>query len=121
MLWLGDRGWRCTGVDSWSGAVRRARSAATNFALQHLLSVHRIDIATDGSMRALPPVESTVADMAAKDAPLDALRQERFSLVLNVRFLNRGLTAQLRDWIAPGGYLLFSTFLEDPEAPPEVC
>ena len=124
MLYLADRGWTCTGIDSWAGAVRRARSAAANFALADRISICRADITSEGSLRQMPE-PATQPHGAKQPLPahsdnLQTVLGTQYRLVLNVRFLCRGLAQQLRDWVVPGGYLLFSTFLDDPYATDEV-
>ena len=146
MIWLADRGWCCTGLDNWAAAVRRVRTAAINFHLQGRLVVHRAEITALGGINGLPDPQgagtqnggaeplgnvcngapaqplSPPAHRAgqALTSELPALTTSQFDLVLNVRFLNRALVPQLRAWVAPGGCLLFATFLEHPGAPPEV-
>ena len=138
LIYLASRGWKCTGLDNWKAAVRRATTAAANYGAQDHMRVQRMQIAADGSLAALPQpsVQSsdtlqpqTIAPPALASAPAlpsrspelgpsedDAAVQERlqqqFGLVLNVRFLCRGLYPQLRRWVAPHGFLLFSTFLD---------
>ena len=128
MVYLADRAWHCTGLDNWPGAVHRARAAAVSYNLDDKMSVQRIGIEADGSLRSLPdagmheqtacPEQRAAAGAASDDAA--ALQQKQYHLVLNVRFLVRGLAQQLRAWVAPGGFILFSTFVEHPNAPPEV-
>jgi hypothetical protein len=120
MIFLGDRGWECTGLDNWAAAIKRVQTAAKNFDLP-TMQAHHINLGEDGCMHAL----RGLADQANQCPPLGSelirkLQQSQYALVMNVRFLNRGLVPQLRKWVAPGGFLLFSTFLDDPHADAEV-
>ena len=121
MIYLAARGWRCLGLDNWAAAVRRARTAASTFALPSHIAAERVDIAADGTLTGKPcPGCPAAAPDAPAIASVEHLTRSQFDLVLNVRFLNRGVVPQLRRWVAPQGFLLFSTFMHDPNAPQEV-
>jgi SAM-dependent methyltransferase len=47
----------------------------------------------------------------------------RYSLILNIRFLNRRLFPQIIDGLVPGGVLLFDTYIEKPgdASDPSMC
>jgi hypothetical protein len=123
MIFLGDRGWDCTGLDNWAAAVKRVRTAAKTFRLADLRA-HHVDIAEDGCMHAMhghvdPAGEQLTAGASGAEL-VKELQQSQYALVMNVRFLNRALFPQLRKWVAVEGFLLFSTFLDDPQAEAKV-
>jgi len=57
-----------------------------------------------------PNVVPICADMDTFDIP-----GERYSLILNIRFLNRRLFPYIREGLVPGGLLIFETYLEGPD------
>jgi hypothetical protein len=120
MIFLGDRGWDCTGLDNWAAAVKRVRTAAKDFDLPNMRA-HHINLGEDGCMHALHGLAGQSDQCPHTGSELiRGLQQSQYALVMNVRFLNRGLVPQLRQWTATGGFLLFSTFLDDPHADDEV-
>ncbi len=47
------------------------------------------------------------------------LRPNRYSLILNIRYLNRHLIPQITAALIPGGVLIFETYLKRPEFTPQ--
>jgi SAM-dependent methyltransferase len=47
------------------------------------------------------------------------LSRERYSLILNIRYLNRALIPQIGAALVPGGVLIFETYLKRPEFIPQ--
>jgi hypothetical protein len=98
------------------------------------MAAHRVHLGADGDITLLPCAASkckSAAEAAAGDQgcsdeqgsialTLQSLEAATFQLVVNVRYLNRGLAARLRAWVAPGGFLLFSSFMDDPDAHEQV-
>lgn len=55
-------------------------------------------------------VHPICADLDVFDIPA-----ERYSLIINIRFLNRRLFPYIREGLTPGGILIFESYLETPE------
>jgi SAM-dependent methyltransferase len=86
-LFLAERGYRVTGVDVSLAAVQRARALAAERGL---------------ALRAV------VADLGQFP-----LARHRWSLIVNVRFLDRGLLRRVGGLLRPGGVLLMENFSID--------
>ncbi len=56
-----------------------------------------------------PDIAAVCADLKRFD-----IRADRYDLILDIRFLERRLFPQLVTGLAPGGMLIFETFLEEP-------
>ncbi|AOY59068.1 class I SAM-dependent methyltransferase [Desulfococcus multivorans] len=55
-------------------------------------------------------IRTVHADLDTYDIP-----PERYTLILNIRFLNRRLFPYIREALRPGGMLIFETYVEAPE------
>ncbi len=75
-------------------------------------SVIAVDISWEGLQRLTRRARAERLDILPIHADLDrfALRPERFDLVVNTRFLLRGLFPVVRQALKPGGLILFETF-----------
>ncbi|KAJ1909191.1 hypothetical protein IWQ60_011308 [Tieghemiomyces parasiticus] len=134
--------WKGLGLDSVRGALRRTRLLADQLGVGSHVVVGHGKFHSDGlfylksdladpvlgnpppSIITGGPPLFTTSDRRTRDTPsIDPPRDLsfQFDLVLGVRFLNRGLftTGQISQWIAPGGFLLYSTFVDLPEFPDE--
>jgi hypothetical protein len=107
MIFLATRGWKCRGLDNWKAAVARASAAAGRYGVADRVLACRAEIGPDGTVRAC----------AGHEAVWDSIATARFALVLCVRYLNRALFPAMRDWVAPGGYTIVSTFVDHSDAP----
>ena len=67
------------------------------------------DVALAAVSRNHPGVRTVQADLDAYEIPPD-----RYSLILNIRFLNRRLFPYIREGLRPGGMLIFETYVETP-------
>lgn len=101
-------------MDNWKGAVKRASGAAAAYGVADRVSVCLAHFDADGALIPLTKAESASSNAAPR------LPSGTFQLLLCVRFLERALFPRMRDWIAPGGYLLLSTFIKDTPLPAEV-
>lgn len=72
------------------------------------------DVAMDKLAGRHPRVNTICADLDTFNIP-----ENRYSLIVNIRFLNRRLYPQITEGLIPGGLLIFETFLESPEAEAE--
>ena len=96
VAWLAARGLSAIGVDLLPDALARAR----------LLARAAAELAADAPMHPRGRSDFVVAD-AARELPL---RNESLDLVCGFRYLDRGVFARARNWLAPGGFLLWQTF-----------
>ena len=83
------------------------------FLAKHGFSVEAIDISDEGLRRfrgLSPDLHPLCADLDTFDIPAD-----RYALILNIRFLNRRLFPLIIGGLAPGGVLIFESYLEKPE------
>jgi SAM-dependent methyltransferase len=67
------------------------------------------DVALAKLAGAHPNLNPVCADLETFDIP-----QERYSLILNIRFLSRRLFPYIREGLIGGGLLIFETYLEHP-------
>ena len=91
--------WQVIGCDNHVGALERARALA----------------ASEGS-------HASFASFDVRKHPLDELTDRPIRFVHGCRFLDRGLLERLPSLVAPGGLVIWSTFVEPaegvPRAPP---
>jgi SAM-dependent methyltransferase len=77
--------------------------------------VDALDI-SDVALRTLsarhPNVHPVCTDLDLFDIP-----ENRYSLILNIRYLNRRLFPLIQEGLRPGGCLIFQTYLEDARQP----
>ena len=75
-------------------------------------TVDAVDI-SDAGLRLFagkhPNIHSVCADLDHFDIPAN-----RYDLIVNIKFLNRRLFPCIREGLAPGGILIFQTFLDTP-------
>jgi len=80
------------------------------FLAQQGFSAEAVDI-SDAGLREFagkhPKVYPVCADLDTFDIP-----KERYNLILNIRFLKRRLFPYIKEGLAPGGILIFETYLE---------
>jgi SAM-dependent methyltransferase len=72
--------------------------------------VDAVDIADTGLARFAgkhPGIQAICADLDDFDIPAS-----RYDLIINIKYLNRRLFPYIREGLAPGGVLIFETFLE---------
>jgi tellurite methyltransferase len=75
-------------------------------------TVDAVDISDEGLRlfaRQHPNIHTICADLDHFDIPAN-----RYDLIINIKFLNRRLFPYIRDGLAPGGILIFQTFLDTP-------
>lgn len=75
--------------------------------------------AVDISDAALARYAGAHAKLSCACADLDIfdIRPDRYSLILNIRFLQRRLFPQIIEGLIPGGILIFETWIRHPENP----
>ena len=75
-------------------------------------TVDAVDI-SDAGLRLFagkhPAIHAVCADLDHFDIPAG-----RYDLIVNIKFLNRRLFPYIREGLAPGGLLIFQTFLDTP-------
>ena len=72
------------------------------------------DVALEKISGRHPKVYPVCIDIDTFDIP-----GERYSLIVNIRFLNRRLFPYIREGLVPGGILLFETYLDGPAEKPD--
>jgi SAM-dependent methyltransferase len=95
-VYLALHGWQMTGVDYLPGAIQRTQQLAQ----QQQVQVNTL----------LLDLESVADPFAAS-----ALAKQSFNLVVVARYLHRPLLALLPNLLAPGGILLYQTFMQGSE------
>jgi tellurite methyltransferase len=91
------------------------------FLAQRGFDVEAVDISDAALGRyagAHPRLRAICADLDVFDIPA-----RRYDLIINIRFLQRRLFPQIMEGLAPGGMLVFETWIHHPEDPSEkpVC
>ncbi|KAJ1975176.1 hypothetical protein H4R33_006695 [Dimargaris cristalligena] len=126
--------WYGMGIDSVRGALRRARvliqqqNVSSQVGLCHgkfhydgqfYLKSPQDDPLFENPDLPLTQVRATDPLLPSGEAPVSITAQ--FNLVVGIRFLNRALfnSGQMDRWIAPGGFLLYSTFVQGEAYPNE--
>ena len=98
-------------LDIASGSGRNALYLA-----QKGFSVEAIDV-SDVALKKIsgrhPNLYPVCIDIDTFDIP-----NERYSLIINIRFLNRRLFPYIQEGLVPGGILLFETYLDGPVEEP---
>jgi tellurite methyltransferase len=86
--------------------------AVSRFLAQNGYHVHAVDI-SDVALAALskqhPNIQAICADLDTFDLPVG-----RYSLITNLRYLNRRLFPQIIKALLPGGLLIFETYMKSP-------
>jgi SAM-dependent methyltransferase len=87
------------------------------FLAKHGFEVDAVDISEVGLRRFI--CRSPAINRICQDLDTFVIRPGRYQLIVNTRFLKRNLFAALQAGLAPGGVLIFETYLmeDDPEAP----
>lgn len=68
------------------------------------------DVAMDALAGRHPRVHALCRDLDKYDIPA-----KRYRLILNIRYLNRRLFPYIIEGLEPGGWLIFETYIENPE------
>lgn len=100
-LFLAEQGWHVTAVDGSAAALEKLRENA----LRRGISIQEAQGWEDrqgGEVRAITLLQ---ADLEAATLPAS-----RFSLVLNVNYLQRSLPRRIEHSLLPGGVVLFETY-----------
>ena len=87
------------------------------FLAQNGFSVEALDISDVGLNKLVnrhPRVRAVCVDLDHYD-----LARHRYSLILNIRYLNRRLIPQIGQALIPGGVLIYETYLMRPEFTPQ--
>jgi len=82
------------------------------FLAQHGFQVEAVDISDEALLRLAgrhPRAQPICADLDRFDIP-----ENRYDLIVNIRFLNRRLFPFILAGLKPGGVLIFETYLEGP-------
>jgi SAM-dependent methyltransferase len=74
------------------------------------------DVALSALAGVHPAVHTVHADLDTYDPSAD-----RYSLILNIRFLSRRLFPYIKEALQPGGMLIFETYVEVPQAQIASC
>jgi SAM-dependent methyltransferase len=135
-VFLALRGrWSVTGVDWWAAALRRMQLYAGSVGVaEHVRAVRAKIRQNDGSVHirhlaggggggggaaaaAAAAAAEEEGDDDEKAAPADGtgaplFHEQQYDLVLCIRFLERAFFPQLVRMVAPGGFVLYSTFME---------
>ncbi|MBU0988504.1 MAG: class I SAM-dependent methyltransferase [Proteobacteria bacterium] len=75
-----------------------------------VIAVDISDVAMAGLAGVHPRLHPLCQDLDTFEIP-----KECFSLIVNIRFLNRRLFPQIREGLIPGGLLIFESFIKTPE------
>jgi SAM-dependent methyltransferase len=81
--------------------------------------VDAVDISDEGLAnlsKRHPSINPFCADLDTFDIPAN-----RYSLIINIRFLNRRLFPYIKEGLTPGGMLIFETFLDTPSCEDTDC
>lgn len=95
-VFLAARGWTVTAADVLPDALERARGLA------------------ERCTAAVGPLTWRQMDLEREDSP--PTFAERFDLIVGFRYLHRPLFGRLRDWLNPGGSLIWETFTTEHRA-----
>eukprot|EP00775_Hariotina_reticulata_P007947 gene7947-8145_t len=130
--------WKVTGLDSWVGALERAHDLAAAMLLPAAdVALVYCKICSDtgsiqlqqlpGSSKLHGCTNATVVDAASAcassngDSPThkpdcycESTLLNRFDVVVCVRFLERALLPRLKRFLKPGGFVVYSTFVDGP-------
>ncbi len=82
------------------------------FLAEQGFSVEAVDI-SDLALKSFAGKHSEIYPICA-DLDIFDIPGNRYSLILNIRFLNRRLFPYIREGLVPGGILIFETYLEGP-------
>ena len=97
-----------TALDIAAGNGRNAL-----FLARHGYGVDAVDISDVGLAQFAekhPGIHPICADLDDFDIPAS-----RYDLIINIKYLNRRLFPYIREGLAPGGILIFQTFLDSPK------
>jgi tellurite methyltransferase len=100
-LFLAEQGWHVTAVDGSAVALEKLRENA----LRRGMSIQEAQAWEDHQDREVRTITLLQMDLAAATLPVS-----RFSLVLNVSYLQRSLFPQIECALLPGGVVLFETY-----------
>lgn len=81
--------------------------AGKGFAVE---AVDLSEVALAVVLRHTPGARTLQVDLDTYEIP-----ENRYTLILNIRFLNRRLFPYIKEGLAPGGMLIFESFLEPPK------
>lgn len=86
------------------------------FLAQKGFGVEALDI-SDVALRKMPQRHPNLQRICV-DIDMFDIPPERYSLILNIRFLNRRLFPYIQEGLIPGGILIFETYLDEPVKTP---
>ncbi|KAJ1675476.1 hypothetical protein EV182_001190 [Spiromyces aspiralis] len=114
------RGWDVTGIDSVPGCVSRCLQFAARLGISDRMRAVRgrfIDTDPSGNDGAPALPGEVYMHLRTDHGTHPFTTKSKYDLVLLVRFLNRESFDLIDHHIAPGGFLLISTFVEGPGLP----
>lgn len=127
--------WHVTGVDEWLGALERAADLAEAMSLgpDRVALVHARICPETGSIQPLPAAGKSRLIQSSSSSGCEARQgssgpcsescvqpaavldgQQCFDLIICCRFLVRALLPRLAEMLNPGGFILYSTFVDLP-------
>jgi len=130
--------WRVTGLDSWAGALERAHDLAAamllpapdvtlayckicsdtgSIQLQQLPKSSKLHCCTNATVVDAASASNALNDKGPPNRPADKYEStllNRFDVVVCVRFLERALLPRLKSFLKPGGFIVYSTFVDGP-------
>lgn len=105
MISLAQNGVEMTGIDYHSDALKRARRLAKS----NQVDIQTLKLDLEASKLDL---ETPKLDLNAAETPLRCFDADSFHIVSVLRYLHRPLLSQLDRLIAPGGFIVYQTFME---------
>lgn len=123
--------WKVYAIDSLRGAVERTAALASNMGVDDRLTVTQAKITAEGSWKTLDGSSSNNNEELSTTAPQDKRvrfspgipteaffsrllgSEQKFDMILTIRFLVRALLPQLPSLLNVGGFLVISHFVED--------
>ncbi|KAK9766556.1 hypothetical protein K7432_004280 [Basidiobolus ranarum] len=109
VAWLCSRpnaNWEAHAVDSWRGSLDRTRQLAISLNISEKITTCGAKFNSSGAVK---PISSNNTEYTHQETEF---LSNQFDLVICIRFLERSSFDILDSLVAPGGFLLYSTFVD---------
>ncbi|ORX95424.1 hypothetical protein K493DRAFT_315001 [Basidiobolus meristosporus CBS 931.73] len=109
VAWLCSRSkvsWSAHAADSWLGSLNRTRQLANSLNLSEKVTTCGARFTSEGTVKS---VDSSKSEYTHEGA---SFLDKQFDLVICIRFLERSSFSIIDKLVAPGGILLYSTFVD---------
>mmetsp|Transcript_26743 Transcript_26743/g.47375 ORF Transcript_26743/g.47375 Transcript_26743/m.47375 type:complete len:236 (+) Transcript_26743:3-710(+) len=108
---LADRGWNVVGLDSMAKALDRCRNLAERQGIDSRVHLVHATLSGEGSLvSALTPLLKSVAGKSGMETA-------KFDLIVISRFHDEKLLSDIANLLAPGGFILYHTFMMECSRP----